>query len=75
MALFLFGMGGWAIYGGFRAPHVHPKYRHRSGTPKTFSHRLADVSPGAERFVSKAMAVIGGVGLIAGGVYILVHKW
>lgn len=75
MALFLFGLGAWALYGAIWAPHVHPKYRRRPGAPKSFSETLADVSPGLERAFSKGVVLLGGVALIAGGVYILVHRW
>lgn len=74
MAVFLFVMGGWALYAAIWAPHTPPKYL--PGQRKvTFSQQLARISPTAERIFTKGVVLIGGIGLVAAGVYVLVHKW
>lgn len=75
MALFLFLLGGWAVYAGLHAPHPDPRFRVRNDRRFTFSVLLAQVSPRLERMFSKSVVVLGGLGLLAAGVFVLLHRW
>lgn len=75
MALFLFVIGGWALYAGIWGPHPDPRYQPRKSRQVSFSVLLANLSPTIERLFSKGVVVLGGLGLVAMGVYVLVHKW
>lgn len=75
MALFLFVFGGWGVYAGIWGPHVDPRYARGDRRHFSFSRMLAATSPSAERVFSRVMTVLCGLAFIAGGIFVLVHKW
>lgn len=75
MALFLFVMGGWGLYAGLFEPHYDPRFQTRNRYRFSFSVFLARISPTVEGVFSRSVVVLGSMGLIAAGIYVLVHEW